>query len=111
MGNWFVIVQSGGKRPRSSWAGAKRHRIEQVFALRHIALFFASLTKHRRKRSLARQTSLSAKLLQLLVSAIVAMDLSSISIGQRYNDQAKGASKRQRRSRSSLEPYEFRRKP
>lgn len=61
--------------------------------------------------SLARQTSLSEKLLQLLVSAIVAMELSSISVGQRYNDQAEGTSKRQRRSRSSLEPYEFRRKP
>lgn len=87
------------------------HRNEQVFALRHVAHFYASITKHHRKHSVARQTSLSAKLLQLLVSAIVAMDLSSISIGQRYNDQAKSAPKRQRRSRSSLEPYEFRRKP
>lgn len=111
MGNWFVMVKSGSKRLRSSWAGAKRHRNEQVFALRDVALFYAGVTKHRRKLSLARQTSLSEKLLQLLVSAIVAMELSSISVGQRYNDQAEGTSKRQRRSRSSLEPYEFRRKP
>lgn len=69
------------------------HRNEQVFALRHVALFYASVTKYHRKHSVARHTSLSVKLLQQLVSAIVGMELSSISIGQRYNDQAKGASK------------------